>query len=328
MIGSVDINTAARLHFGLICGPPDSVWHYGGIGLMVNEPGWHLRVSRASGPIDQLRASPVAQDRLRDLLGRFRAAYALPPVRIETVQETGFHTGLGSGTQLTLAAATACLLLTGQPRPRSVAKLAEQLGRRRRSAIGTFGFDHGGLIVDRGRCAGLQQPAIEKFNFPEDWRMVVVTPVDTIGLSGASEEQFFGERRYLDADTVGQLGAIVEQQLCPAVESRDFASFREALQQYGDLVGEYYAARQGGIFSHPLIRTLVPRLSAADIAGAVQSSWGPSIAIPASSPDCADEIVRTIRKSGTDALQTTITTGVNHGATVRTPAPDSQRSFG
>lgn len=333
MIEQVDVTTAARLHFGLICGPPDAGWHYGGIGLMIDRPGWQIQVCRTDHPDDQIDASPATRERLIGLLHQLRDRYRLPTLRIETQRETGFHTGLGSGTQLTLAVATACRLLSGQPRPASVAELAAEVGRSRRSAVGTFGFDHGGFIIDRGRACPVDSrqtsPAVQKILFPADWRMVVVTPRDRAGLSGTSEEQFFGERSYLDKQTVDRLDELIEAGIQPAVADSNFDNFCDALQQYGDLVGEYYADQQGGIFSHPEIRRLVPALNEVGITGAVQSSWGPSIAIPAETHAAADRIIRQIAERSHDRqLDAVVAKAANYGATIRTPASDTQRSFG
>ena len=141
---SVEVTTGSRLHFGLICAPPTSAWHYGGIGLMIDAPAWKLRISLSSSASDVFETSPSVRERIQKLLPSFRTLHALPAVKVESLSETPFHAGLGSGTQLTLAAGTAFLLLAGHPRPASIAGLASELGRSRRSAIGTAGFDRGG----------------------------------------------------------------------------------------------------------------------------------------------------------------------------------------
>ena len=325
----VEVTTGSRLHFGLLCGPPSSNWHYGGIGMMIDAPSWKLRASFCDSSDDEIVASPATVQRLTGLLTHFRETVAkVPVVRIDALSETSFHSGLGSGTQLTLAAGTALLLLTGKPRPRSISSLAESLGRSQRSAIGTFGFDYGGFIVDHGRSSGDRAARMDRIAYPEQWRMVVVTPISSEGLSGDSEEEFFGERKYLDQQAVERCDDLIRRKIVVAIQHGDFFEFRAALREYGTLVGQYYAPAQGGVFSSPVIRELLSRLAERGIDGAVQSSWGPSVCIPASSQGESERIVEQIYECAPETdVSVHIAKCLSTGATVRTAAPENQRTF-
>ncbi len=326
----VEVTTGSRLHFGLLCGASDSGWHYGGIGLMVDQPSWQLRVTQSTQAADSFDASEAVQTRLRTLVADFRRLHAsLPPTHIAVINEVHFHTGLGSGTQLTLAAATALLLLSGAPRPASIADLAAMLGRSRRSAVGTFGFDRGGFVVDHGKSPSGDQLPITRIAFPDAWRMVIVTPTQSVGMSGASEETFFGDERYLEAAVVARFEELIESRIVPALQDANFADFCDTLAEYGNLVGGYYAAAQGGIYSSAEIRGLVDSTAEFNIPTPVQSSWGPSVCIPASSEQHAAEVVARIQQyNASQPLRINVARGLNTGATVRTAAPEHQRSFG
>lgn len=321
-MNQVSVTAGSRLHFGLVCAPPGSPWHYGGIGMMLQQPAWQLQICTGEDvTTDCLQTSPAAAERVLGLLQEFRRLDpGLPPVLVRTHGEVPFHAGLGAGTQLTLALGTAFLLLTGQPRPSSTADLAIRLGRRRRSAIGTYGFDHGGFIVDRGRSGG----ELTRVGFPEDWRMVLLTPTASAGLSGSSEETFFGQRSSLPDTTVRLLANMIETEIVPALHNADLPAFRAALAAYGQQVGQYFAQAQGGIFAHPVIRQLVDQLEQQHISGAVQSSWGPTVAIPVQSHQAAVQLQAQVRNflSAAD-LQVTICQALNCGASIRTAAPDS-----
>ena len=329
-MNTVEVIAGSRLHFGLLCGAPESGWHYGGIGMMIDQPAWHIHGTRIASDTDEFDVAPVVETRLRDLIGEFRRHYDdLPTVRLTTRSIAGLHAGLGSGTQLTLAVGTAFLMLSGRPRPSRISDLAARLGRSRRSAIGTFGFDHGGFIVDHGRNPSGDERQLRKLTFPEEWRMVVLSPESSEGLSGASEEQFFGERRYLDPAALQQLASLVNSQIVPSVMQTDFEQFRDGLSEYGRLVGEYYSPAQGGVFGNSVIQQIVKQLPSRETAGMVQSSWGPSVAIPARSAAEADEIAARMQALVADDILTArVVRGLNCGATVRTPAPETYRSFG
>lgn len=328
-MNQVDIIAGARLHFGLLCGPPGSRWHYGGLGLMLQSPSWNVNVAHCTGAKDDLSdlSSSVA-DRAEKLLREFRKHWPdLPAVRVSTRHEVDGHAGLGSGTQLTLLLATALTLLSGQPRPASVELLATQLGRSQRSAIGTYGFDHGGFIVDEGRHIN----NVHRIAFPEEWRMVLLTPTVGEGMSGSSEEAFFGKREFLPAATIAEFEHLIVDRIVPALKRSDLPEFRESLAIYGELVGQYYAAAQGGVFSNAVIRDVTNRLELEGITGAVQSSWGPTVCIPVANDGEARAIQKAVAsQSRGQPLTATIAQPLNTGATVTTAAPstDDYRSFG
>lgn len=324
------VTTGSRLHFGLLCGAADSQWHYGGIGLMLDQPAWQLEVALATSGPDIFETSAGVRERLQRILLRFRRSNPdLPAVRFATVCEVNPHAGLGSGTQLTLAAGTALLLLSGRRRPADATQLAASLGRSRRSAIGTFGFDHGGFIIDHGEQQQSPEHRLEKIRIPEEWRFLIVTPPQLTGLSGETEENFFGEQRCLAPDVLNQIDTAVQTMIVPAIRHRRFADFRDGLAVYGRLVGEFYAPAQGGVYSSPLIRSLVDQLAERGVTGAVQSSWGPSVCIPASSPEDTVRIEEILKSCGRHPdVTVTVAKGLNVGATVRSEAPENYRSFG
>ena len=118
-MSSVEVITGARLHFGLICAEPGSNWHYGGIGLMIDSPGWKIRVSRREdSSADLVTGSDEFRHRINRLMVSWRENISpVASVQVEAVRESTFHTGLGCGTQLTLAAAAGLLVLSGRGRP-------------------------------------------------------------------------------------------------------------------------------------------------------------------------------------------------------------------
>lgn len=325
----VDITTGSRLHFGLLCAPPDSNWHYGGLGLMLNQPAWRINVSILTGSDkDLIDTSPAIAARAVRLLSEFRQLHPqFPPVRITTHNEVEPHAGLGSGTQLTLSLAAAFVLLSGEPRPDSIATLAAKLGRSQRSAIGTHGFDHGGFIVDQGRT----ENEIRRVVFPEDWRMVLLTPTTSQGMSGSTEEAFFSQRDFIAPAMVEDFDTLIHHSILPALMAHNLPDFRTALATYGEMAGRYFAAAQGGIFSNESIRQLTQQLERNGISGAVQSSWGPTVCIPAANVAEALSIQQAVYKvTSTDQMQVTIAEPRNVGASIHTVAPEDHihRSFG
>ncbi|MEO2017489.1 MAG: hypothetical protein ABGZ53_24310 [Fuerstiella sp.] len=330
---TVVVTTGARLHFGLLCGAPDSGWHYGGVGMMVDQPAWKIQVSWApASETDVIHAEDITRDRVQKVLSRFRHVVAdLSAVECTVHHAAPFHSGLGAGTQFTLALGTALLMLTGKPRPDDIAEFASTLDRSRRSAVGTYGFDHGGFVVDHGIPRDpMASRSFDRIRFPDSWRVVMLTPQMAEGLSGETEETFFDRQDCLSDDVVSQIGQVLEPNIVEALRGDNFRRFRDALEKYGHLAGEYYAAAQGGVFSNRQMENVVHELKSQGITGAVQSSWGPTVCIPAESVRAAQEIRQAAQECHHGATMTTeIVRGLNVGATIRTAAPEQgHRSFG
>lgn len=309
-----------------MCAPPEAVWHYGGIGLMIDQPGWNFHISKSE--TDSIQASAAISSRISRVLEAMRQEHSIPAVKIIARSEVAPHTGLGSGTQLALAIGSGLSVLTGTSRAKDSSHLSTSLNRNRRSGVGTFGFDKGGFIIDRGRSA-LDVETFQRTEFPEEWRLVLLAPNQNEGLSGNSEESFFGQQPFLEHRTVSQLAHLIEQQIVTAIEQQDLPGFAAAIAEYGQVAGAYYAKVQGGIFSSQLLSDVVRLLEEQGIAGAAQSSWGPTVCIPAESAEAAIAITKAITKLDADnQIDVVISRPLNTGATIRSTASEDQRSFG
>jgi len=289
MIRRVVVTTGARLHFGPLAVHAQEGRSFGGVGLMIDAPETEVAIERAER--DEIRGDDV-QGRVAQILTRLRASSisAMPPCRINVVRSAPVHAGLGSGTQLSLAVVKGLSLLSGEQRFSAV-ELARCAGRGGRSAIGTHGFLDGGFLVDAGIASGdcaLGELAARE-PCPADWRFVLATP-SAEGLSGSAELQAFGTLAPMDRATTAELCRIIVTAWLPAVRGADFGAFCRSLDQFGQIVGKYFAPVQGGVFAHQRMATLAERLHASGIRGIAQSSWGPTIAVCCASESAAAQL--------------------------------------
>jgi beta-ribofuranosylaminobenzene 5'-phosphate synthase len=109
---NVEIVTGSRLHFGLICGTPQTGWRFGGVGVMLRQPSWRITMNKSRKSVDQISASSETADRVAEFLQKIRMTLPLPTVEVSVKSEVPFHTGLGGGTQLGLAIAAAAKLVS------------------------------------------------------------------------------------------------------------------------------------------------------------------------------------------------------------------------
>jgi beta-ribofuranosylaminobenzene 5'-phosphate synthase len=327
---SVSITTGARLHLGLLCTAPETPWNFGGIGFMVRSPGWALRL-RPSPDRDVPGVSGKLGTRIEGILERWRHYSGHPSsyVHVDVCSELPLHAGFGAGTQLTLALVFGAELLMRRSVPADHVELSREFGRSRRSAIGTEGFRQGGFLIDRGVVnPSTADHEVTRIPLPEEWRFVLVRPGAAEGISGAAETSFFDRKRVMTAAQVHTLTEVIDGQISPAVAQADFSAFAEGVQRFGSEIGRFYAAEQGGIFSNALIGEVAEWLTSEDMPGAAQSSWGPGICIPAPDDVRAAEIEQRLQQRfGGAGLIVTVTEPLNHGAVLRTIAPEDQRRY-
>ncbi|MEM9186351.1 MAG: hypothetical protein AAGB00_07645 [Planctomycetota bacterium] len=314
----------SRLHFGLSAFA-DSPHAFGGCGVMIDEPRLVLTIEDADEPT---AAGPLA-GRIDAFMGA--AAPLLggrkPRCRVSAPSPPPEHAGLGLGTQLGLSvAAGIAAWARGGVRP--AVELAEAVGRGRRSAVGTHGFEHGGLILDGGRPACHAIGRLERrVVMPESWRVLLVTPVAEEGLSGEREAAAFDGVGGIPPDLTVQLRALAAR-LADAAASSDFDSFASALGEYGRRAGECFSAVQGGPFASPQIAALIARLNRLGAAGAGQSSWGPTVFAPAPSRAAASELRDALlAQAGPPVLSARVTRFNNTGAVVRVMEGPGEEPF-
>ncbi|MCA9034449.1 MAG: hypothetical protein KDA91_04925 [Planctomycetaceae bacterium] len=324
---SATIQTGARMHFGLICGTRESGWRFGGIGLMLSQPGWHIRASISATNGHQIESSGIDDAIIRrvrqawtsicDLVSPLPDAQRfLSNIRLQILESPPLHCGFGAGTQLTLGIAGVVELLwkvCSSPneflwREEMDSKTsagrystARRFGRAERSVVGTEGFENGGFIVDYGcndsplnQGDHTQQTVsprnLKRLRIPDEWRFVIARPEQGRGISGEKEQAFFRQRQTMSVQEVRRLSEIIEQRIVPSIEQQDAPAFARSIGAYGKIAGQFYAPAQGDIFSDPVMNSLVNWLERHNIHGAAQSSWGPGVCIPAGSETEASEI--------------------------------------
>jgi beta-ribofuranosylaminobenzene 5'-phosphate synthase len=268
----VRVEAPARLHLGMLAVAGDSGRRFGGLGVSVSRPAVVLETERA----DELSAEGADAERALAFARRSRDALGLAGgAHLRIVEAIPQHVGLGSGTKLALAVTQALAAL--EERDIGAPGLAGATGRAARSAVGMWTFALGGLVVEGGHQPAVERPAplLARYPMPEEWRAVLVLRAAEPGLSGAAEEQAF--RRLAPApERSAVIAQLVLTALLPALVERELEEFGAALTRIQQLVGDSFAAAQGGRF-HPRAGALVEALLRFGAAGAGQSSWGPTV---------------------------------------------------
>jgi len=269
----VYVKTPARLHLGLIDLNGDLGRLFGGLGVGIDRPNVVLEAQRS----ERLSVAGEKTEQVKTLAKRFLEAYGIKAnASIDVKQAIPEHAGLGSGTQLALAVATALSKLFDVDA--SVQELAEAMGRGQRTSIGTTIFEQGGFVVDGGKSTSKNKfPAtIFRQPFPQDWCFVVAVPNVNRGLAKSEETAAFKALSPMKAEDAGKMCRLTIMKLLPALVERDIKSFGEALTQIQIVIGDYFAEVQGGTYSSQTAAEGIALLQKLGAYGAGQSSWGPA----------------------------------------------------
>ncbi|MCG8434998.1 MAG: hypothetical protein MJA83_13280, partial [Gammaproteobacteria bacterium] len=160
---------------------------------------------------------------------------SLPAGKIEILSVPPHHSGLGVGTQFNLAI-TAGLNQFLQQVELTPAELAQAASRGQRSAVGTYGFLRGGLIVDAGKLADQPLGVLsQRLSVPDNWRIVLIRTLTASGLSDETEKQAFAELPPVPTSTTARLWKIVKTKMCPTLAAKDCSGFGESVYEYGRL---------------------------------------------------------------------------------------------
>ena len=316
---NVSITTGARLHFGPLDVSAPAGGRFGGVGVMIDHP--RTVIAATNAPVDLVRGDDSTTKRVMEFLQRIRKAipdqYRVP-CEIDVKETIPAHYGFGSGTQLGLAVALAMSIVAKEPTPfleeldvvcganvssvhRAVAPgkplaaalevLAHRVGRGLRSAIGLHGFQQGGFLVDGGRPESNKLGTlVTRVEFPSDWRFVLASPKQAIGLSGDAEQSAFARQKAMPRHLTGELCRIVLMEWLPSVIEADFARCGDSMFEYGKAVGEFFSPTQGGVFAHPRMAEWAEKVRQRGIRGVAQTSWGPTLAALCSSDAMARQL--------------------------------------
>jgi beta-ribofuranosylaminobenzene 5'-phosphate synthase len=322
----VVVEAPARLHLSLIdlngsIGRVD-----GGIGITLAHPVTLLEACWAD-TLQVWGGDKAAQDRVRGVAATLLPDLGRNGVTITLHRTIPPHTGLGSGTSLSLATAAALYQLAGRREdPRTLAVLA---GRGGTSGIGTAAFEAGGFLIDGGHrfgegkekstflpsaaSAGIAPPPITvRHPFPEDWKILLVLPAGFPGASGGEERDIFQTACPVPLREVQEICHEVLMRMLPALAERDLDAFGASVNQIQGLgFKRVEIARQA-----PRIPRLLEALREAGAACAGMSSFGPAVyAITDSDADSLQSAAReAISPAGGEVI---LTVGRNQGAVIR-----------
>ncbi len=291
---SLRITTPSRLHFGFFATPREEKRAWGGIGLMVDEPAVVVEIHPPDeNQVDGITLANSVDAGIRPRLIRLIESTiqvfdidraSIPSIHVASLPPA--HMGLGLGTQLTLAVAEGILRIVRRgidwskesARRETLHDAAVKFGRGRRSAIGIHGYIDGGLVVDAGKLPG-ESIGTKIMTLPPPPLALLVTPPLPPGPHGETEETAIARDVSILPETSRELLDMLVRDIAPNAIAGKTPEFGLMLARFNRLVGQSFAAVQGGPYASPLLESIVRFLADRGI-GASQSSWGPTLYVP------------------------------------------------
>jgi beta-ribofuranosylaminobenzene 5'-phosphate synthase len=287
------IETPSRLHVTLI----DLNGRYGridgGVGITTRSPSLVMEAHDGHDDIQvEFPGSDIPQDTLNDYQEKIFSAAGKMNEYLSL--EGGYHfklneifpshSGLGSGTQLSLAVAKAILKMNHQDLP--ARKIAEIVGRGGTSGIGVASFESGGFIMDAGHKKSIKKdflpssaskasppPVIARYDFPKDWKIILAIPHVERKVFGDGEVNIFQKYCPIPLEEVQELTHLLFMKMMPAVLEEDLDSFGESVNSVQDIGFKKIELE----LQNPFIRELIDNLRNAGAAGVGMSSFGPTV---------------------------------------------------
>lgn len=274
----VFVETTGRLHMGFFDLNGGLGRKFGSIGLSLDAPLLHLSAEhRPNIEVDGAQhLHPDQLARVEKSAKQFLAAVGVAEgahIWVNDCIDT--HAGLGSGTQISLAVGAALNQLYALNL--STANIAQIMQRGARSGIGIAAFDQGGLIIDGGRNSQtVLPPILARYDFPQDWCILLIFDHQQKGVNGEQELVAFNELPAFSEEVAAYLCRQVLMQALPALVERDLKSFGLSIQALQKHIGDYFAPAQGGRYASPNVSTVLEKMETMGVACFGQSSWGPT----------------------------------------------------
>jgi len=287
------IETPSRLHVTLI----DLNGRYGridgGVGITTRNPRLHLEVREGYDDVQIEFSNPnLSQDTVDDYQDKI--IQATRKINEYLGVEDGYHfkvkeifpshSGLGSGTQLSLAVAKLILKMNDQDLP--APKIGEIVGRGGTSGIGVASFEYGGFIVDGGHKKTFKKdflpssaseasppPIIARYDFPEDWKIIMAIPHVKRRVFGDGEVNIFQKYCPIPLEDVQELTHLLFMKMMPAVLEEDLECFGEAINNVQSIGFKKIELQ----LQNPFIKELMDNLKYSGAAGVGMSSFGPTV---------------------------------------------------
>lgn len=326
----MEIETSARLHLSLIDLNGLEGRLDGGIGITLEKPSLNIQAKTTQDQTSitfddkiNLQNREVYESKILDATKKMKEHLGIETDYSFKINEIyPIHQGLGLGTQLALSIAK--LLSSLNNTQLNTIELAKIIQRGGTSGIGVYSFDKGGIIIDGGHKKTVKQdylpssaskvappPLIARYEFPEDWNIILATPEISQGASGREEVNIFQSYSPIPINDVERISYLTLMKLMPSIIEEDLESLGDSVKKIQSL-GFKKIERK---LQDSKIEKLLRNMEEIGIPCVGMSSFGPTCF------GITDSKEKTIKNELTriteENINITITKGKNHGSILK-----------
>ena len=265
----------------------------GGIGLTIEKPNFILKCDNSQGNISiefddkniidsEMKTQCISK--INDAYEKISDYFQIESLYHFDVKEAYFpHSGLGSGTQISLA--TAKLMCEDNGIAITGVELGKILQRGGTSGIGIYSFDKGGFIIDGGHdksekdgflpssASNANPPVlIGRYEFPKDWDIIIAI-LKSNNVMGKKEVNIFQEYCPIPKVEVEKLSHLIFMNLVPFL-------LEENIESFGDTINKIQERGFKKIevdLQEDRIKVLMKKMREFGAYGVGMSSFGPAV---------------------------------------------------
>ena len=326
----MEIETSARLHLSLIDLNGQEGRLDGGIGITLQEPSLNMECIETNQDTKviydkklNLTNKQIYESKILDAANNMKKYLKTDTNYTFKIKEIyPLHQGLGLGTQLALSVGKLISTLNNQEL--NVYDLAKIIQRGGTSGIGVYSFENGGIIIDGGHKKTTKKdylpssaskvsppPLIARYDFPENWNIILATPKINPGASGKEEVNIFQSYSPVNINDVEKICYLTLMKLMPAIIEEDIESFGDSVNKIQSLGFKKVERSLQG----EEINNLLNNMNQLGIPCVGMSSFGPTcFGITDSNTKKIQKELTEITGKNTDIK---ITTGKNHGSILK-----------
>lgn len=312
----IEITAPSRIHITLIdlngaLGRVD-----GSVGLALDFPVIKIQARKSDNLV--VLGNSKFSERVKKVLEAIVTSYQTGGVEIKIVNDYPDHVGLGSGTQVSLAAGMALNRLYDLNLSTiDIARLAKRGGT---SGIGIEAYNRGGFIIDGGHKGKYEfkpsstsgeytpPPILLRYDFP-DWDIIVAIP-DLKGASNKKEVDIFKKECPIPLHEVQALSHIILIEMLPSIVEQDIVSFGASINKIQNT-----GFKRREVQLQPFCTKLMEFVKKSGAYGAGMSSFGPTVYAVTDDKSLKNAVQRYLNK--TTGGKAYCVKACNYGARVR-----------
>jgi len=272
---SIILDAPARIHLGFLELNHLADRNFGSLGLTISKFRNILKIEdyhEFSIDIGKIEI----KKKVKDVFKKIASIKNLKKCKLTILQNIPEHSGLGSGTQLSLA--TGFLLSEFNGLNLKIDEISNLLGRGLRSGIGIQSFKTGGFIIDSGKIRGSNSIPLTIFRnqWPREWKLILIFDMERSGVHGKEELKKFKKLKKVDSSLVNENCGVVLMKIIPSIIEKNFQHFSTGVQIIQDNMSKIFYGDKKDQFASNKIQMIFNFLRNKKIEGFGYSSWGPT----------------------------------------------------